>query len=44
MLNLADIIMRQDKEALKKVAFVSIHDNALVFDRKKQLSRARMVG
>ena len=41
--NLEDIIARKDKEELKKIPFVTIVDSALIFDRKEQLSRAKMM-
>jgi hypothetical protein len=40
---LADIVSRKDRKALQDVPFVTIADQSLIFDRRGQLSRARML-
>lgn len=41
--NLADIVARKDKEALAKIPFITLADEGVSFDMRKQLSRAEMV-
>jgi len=40
---LADIVVNKDKKAAEKIPFVTLTDNALSFDLRKQLSRAQLM-